>query len=123
MSNLKSTNIFKYQYQDTTVNIEIGTIHSVKGETHTATLYLETYYFNDSGKSYESQRLIEQLKGNRICADCGIRVKESLKMAYVGMSRPTDLLCLAIHKSRIAAGDFAELQNSWDIIDLTVNNG
>lgn len=112
-------NIFKYQSQDAKICVEIGTIHSVKGETHTATLYLETYYYNDGGKSYESQRIIDQLKGKCVDANCGVRVKESLKMAYVGMSRPTDLLCLAIHKSRIAVNDITELQNNWDIIDLT----
>ena len=51
-------NVYRHEREGVTVNIEIGTIHSVKGETHTATLYLETFYCNDGGKSYESQRLI-----------------------------------------------------------------
>lgn len=96
------SNIFKHNG----IEVEVGTIHSIKGETHSATLYLETYYYNDDrrqGKciSYESQRLKKYFKGNRTIGNEGNRVKESLKMAYVGMSRPTHLLCVAIHKDRV----------------------
>lgn len=87
------SNIYKYDG----LEVEVGTIHSIKGETHTATLYLETFYYGD----YESNRLKEHFKGNRTTGNEGARVKESLKMAYVGMSRPTNLLCVAIHKDRV----------------------
>jgi len=110
-------NVFCYQLEDVKIDIHIATIHNAKGETHTATLYLETYYFNDAGKSYESQRLFEQLKGNRIAVS-GVRVKESLKMAYVGMSRPTDLLCMAVHKSRMPDNEIVHFENNWEIISL-----
>lgn len=95
-------NIYRYNG----IEVEVGTIHSIKGETHSATLYLETYYYNDTkrqGKciSYESQRLKKYFKGNRTTGNEGNRVKESLKMAYVGMSRPTHLLCVAVHKDRV----------------------
>ena len=92
-------------YRCNGIEVEVGTIHSIKGETHSATLYMETYYHNDSRKgncvSYESQRLKEFFKGNRVTGSEKPRVKESLKMAYVGMSRPTHLLCVAIHKDRV----------------------
>jgi len=110
------TTIFRQQSGSANIEVEIATIHSIKGETHTATLYLETFYYNDGGKSYESQRLIEQLKGNRITGTIGRRVRESLKMAYVGMSRPTDLLCVAVHKSHIPNTEIQHLQNNWDIV-------
>jgi len=113
-----ASDIFRYQSGDTKLEVEIATIHSIKGETHTATLYLETYYHNDGGKSYESQRLIEQLKGNRVSSKVGKRIKESLKMAYVGMSRPTDLLCVAIHESHIPSTEMDLLQNNWDVIHV-----
>lgn len=110
---------FCHTVGDSEVRIEVTTIHSVKGETHTATLYLETFYYNDSGKSYESQRLLEQLKGNRPIGKVGKRVQESQKMAYVGMTRPTDLLCLAIHKSSISVEEVDNLKVKWDVIELT----
>ncbi|MFH1776874.1 MAG: hypothetical protein ABH952_04870 [Candidatus Omnitrophota bacterium] len=87
------SNIFKCD----SLAVEVGTIHSIKGETHTATLYLETYYQGD----YESNRLKEHFKGNRVKGNEGVRARESLKMAYVGLSRPTHLLCVAVHKDRI----------------------
>lgn len=95
-------NIYRYNG----IEVEVGTIHSIKGETHSATLYLETYYHNDNRRpgnciSYESQRLKEYFKGNRTTGNEGKRVKESLKMAYVGMSRPTHLLCVAVHRDRV----------------------
>ena len=48
------------------IDIEITSVHGVKGQTHCATLYMESYYYNDGGKSYESQRLTEQFLGNSI---------------------------------------------------------
>ncbi|MBK8805169.1 MAG: ATP-dependent helicase [Bacteroidales bacterium] len=84
--------------------IEITSVHAVKGQTHCATLYLESYFHQDGkgekAKSYESQRLKDQFLGTQIQYRVGERVKQSAKMAYVGFSRPTDLLCVAIHKDR-----------------------
>jgi hypothetical protein len=108
-------NVYRYQNGNVSIDVEIGTIHSVKGETHTGTLYLETYYNNDGGKSYESQRLLNQLKGYRV-GKCGVRVKESLKMVYVGMSRPTHLLCLAAHKSQIPENEIPSIENNWELV-------
>ena len=92
---LKDNNL----YTEGDINIEIATVHSVKGQTHCATLYLESFYYNDGGKSYESQRLADAFLGNSI-TNRGIRIQQSLKMTYVGFSRPTNLLCVAIHKDR-----------------------
>ena len=97
MRNLNSVNYNGF-------DIDITTIHAEKGKTHTATLYMETYYYSDGSgekaKSYESQRLCEQIKGNQLLGNEKIRVKESAKMMYVGISRPTHLLCIAVHKER-----------------------
>lgn len=81
---------------------------------------METYYYQDgkgeNAKSYESQRLIEQIKGNKIEKDMKDRAKQSAKMAYVGLSRPKHLLCLAIHKDRFKENDF---KDKWEIIELS----
>lgn len=86
------------------IKIEVSTVHSSKGQTHTATLYLETYYYVDgkgiNAKSYESQRLAQQFKNNPMSETAGVRVKHSARMVYVGISRPTHLLCFAVHKDR-----------------------
>ena len=59
------------------VEVELATIHSVKGETHIATLYLETYY----DKQHEGDRLKKQLEGKPIKKSPGIRICEASKMA------------------------------------------
>ncbi|NOQ23050.1 MAG: AAA family ATPase [Candidatus Aegiribacteria sp.] len=99
-NSVNNTNIYKNE--DT--EIIVTTVHSSKGQTHTATLYLETYYYQDgrgiNAKSYESQRLCQQFKNNFIPTMAGVRVKQSARMVYVGISRPTHLLCFAVHKDR-----------------------
>lgn len=104
------------------INIEIGTVHSAKGQTHTATLYLETYFQKDgtgaNAKSYESQRLAQQLLGNEISPRVGTRVKQSAKMAYVGFSRPTHLLSIAIHKNRFDSMLSDINRENWEIIEI-----
>lgn len=91
------------------VEIEVNTIHSVKGETHAATLYLETYF----DKKYESERIHPQLSGI-INTDKSEKIISTLKMAYVGMSRPKYLLCMAIHKDRFTF-DSESLRELWEI--------
>lgn len=97
-------------YKEGDVEIEVATVHSVKGETHAATLYLETYY----NKHYESERLKEQFKGVAYSGTDGDTLK-SLRVVYVGMSRPRYLLCVAIQKDRFDAIDCRELRDIWDV--------
>lgn len=101
-------------YKEDGLEIEITSVHAVKGQTHCATLYLESYYHSN----YESQRLSNQFLGNSF-NDNRVHHKSSVKMAYVGFSRPTDLLCIAIHKDR-----YDELLNTintdiWEIKIVT----
>ncbi|MCW1148365.1 UvrD-helicase domain-containing protein [Flavobacterium lacisediminis] len=107
---LENTNYYKVDG----LEIEITSVHSVKGQTHCATLYLESYYHSN----YESERLTPQFLGNSF-NDNRVHHKSSIKMAYVGFSRPSDLLCIAIHKDR-----FNNLLNKidtdvWEIIEVT----
>lgn len=91
-------------YVEDGIEVEITSVHAVKGQTHCATLYLESYYHKDgkgtNSKSYESQRLAQQFLGMQVQADVGNRSKQSTKMVFVGFSRPTELLCIAIQKDR-----------------------
>ena len=97
---------------DGDLEIEVSTVHAVKGETHASTLYLETSYF---GK-HESERLADQFKGIAY-ADNNTQILKSLKVAYVGLSRPRYLLCVAIQKSRFNNIDCAELREIWDVVE------
>ena len=108
---VKSNNIF----ENNGVEVEIATIHSVKGETHIATLYLETSYQGE----HESQRIMEQLKGNYYVPPRkkDVYKKETLKMTHVGMSRPKYFLCMAIHRDRF--DDALDINNGgiWEIVN------
>lgn len=99
-------------YQDQDLEIEIATVHSVKGETHAATLFLETFY----NHHYESERLKEQFKGVAYTGTDEDTLK-SLRVVYVGMSRPRYLLCVAIQKERFANMDGDELRQIWDVVE------
>lgn len=91
--------------------IEFDTIHGVKGETHDATLYLET---DRQGASDLSRILpyygIGKLGKSNL-------FDYSRKLAYVGMSRPKKLLCVAMQAKTYnkSKGVFAD---DWEIVDL-----
>lgn len=71
------------------VDMEFGSIHSVKGRTHLATLVLETYM-----KSHNMKSLLKYLCGESInTKKCP---EKKLKCQYVAMTRARALLCLAI---------------------------
>lgn len=98
-------NIFKASINGTEVIIPIDTVHGIKGETHTATLYLETKYYTNSIEYFyeesDSQRKIQ-----------------ALKIAHVAFSRPTHLLCIAIHKNEYEKYCNNFSNNNFEIINL-----
>ncbi len=69
------------------LGIKIGTIHSVKGQTHEATLFL-------SGEWYGEYDIAHALKENE-----GERREKCRKLIYVASSRPKHLFVFAIEKS------------------------
>lgn len=94
------------------VVVDIGTVHSVKGETHFATLYLETRYQKDC----DASRLIEFLKGNRLTAQLKkAHHQQNLKIAHVAFSRPTHLLAFACRSSSIEGHEKGLRSNGWVI--------
>ena len=97
---------------DNGIIIHIGTVHSAKGETHTATLYLETNYHT----STDAKRLIDFLEGNR--PEAQIKKphhQQNLKVAHVAFSRPTHLLAFACRASSIAGHEDGLKENGWVI--------
>jgi hypothetical protein len=90
--------------------INVGTVHSVKGETHAATLYLDTYY----QKRIDSERLIEFLIGNRPKKELGMAYhKQNLKIAHVAFSRPKHLLAFACNTESISKYEGELRKNGW----------
>jgi hypothetical protein len=99
------------------VEIAVSSIHGVKGETHSATLYMETFYYD-----HDIKRILPYFKigaGNAIQATQQ-RVKETLKMAYVAMSRPSHFLCVAMSHARVNQQDLDQLTAVGWTIDTTL---
>lgn len=101
------------QYKVEGLDIEVTSVHAVKGQTHCATLYLESSYYS----KHESERLTNQFLGEKF-KNTKDRHKSSVKMAYVGFSRPTDLLCVAIHKDRFDSLLGGINKEEWEIIEV-----
>ncbi len=94
-STIDNQNFNKYYHTTTDgekISIEVSTVHQVKGETHTATLYMETEYKRGS----DLKRVLPLMGGKKL-ADT-MTHKKSRKIVYVGFSRPSDLLCVAIKR-------------------------
>lgn len=108
---------------DSDINIKIGTVHSAKGQTHCATMYVETWY----ERHYESGHLkAKQNFPNPLFKQIhnydGVYVKEAMKMMYVGFSRPTHLLCLASQKEGWSEEELQKMNEcGWEIVDISTN--
>lgn len=90
------------------IKLEIGTVHSVKGETHIATLYLDTFYRKyDISKYLIIENLLSKSKVER----------ERQNIIFVGASRPKYLLCFACEdiSSEINEEQKKELEEYFDI--------
>lgn len=100
------------------VDIDVGTIHSAKGQTHTATLVLETFSWG-----YDLEDVMPWLLGEKRGADAteGPRRLERLRLIYTAMTRPTHLVCLAMRqdapgKGSLAAANLERLRSlGWKI--------
>lgn len=103
------------------IDIEVCSVHSAKGQTHCATMYVETSYHNyESQKKYVKHALKQNEHQFNLSNNLDVRGKEAFKMMYVGFSRPTHLLCFAVLKDNISMQEITNMEQSgWIIIDLT----
>ncbi|WP_257604195.1 hypothetical protein [Pseudomonas tolaasii] len=100
------------------LDVKLGSIHSSKGQNHTATLVLETY-----SHEHFIASLLPWLTGQQ--SHGGIRTRkrivQRLPAMYVAMTRPTHLLCLAISRKTFGEGEKIEAncgqlrEQGWDI--------
>lgn len=109
-SDLQNENEPVQEYTYENISIYFDTVHGIKGETHTATLYLETF-----NRTFDiGAKILPYIVNRRADNAC----KKKLPFAYVVMSRPTDLLCLAVHESRFTKNlraYFENINNGWSI--------
>ena len=116
------SNVYCYPRQSPKVSIKVGSVHSVKGQTHTATLVLETYWHD-----YNLRSLLSRIDGSKEAGGTeGVRQQTRLKVHYVAMTRPTHFLCLALHRMTFAK-DNGELDpdlleqvggRGWQVVEV-----
>ena len=101
-------------YSKNGIKLEIDTVNGVKGETHTATLYLETFFQkNDIENFFKDFFENKEIKK---------RAKERNNYLYVGCSRPKYLLCIACKNCDIITKYKEELKEIFEIINLGEKN-
>lgn len=109
-----------FQVNEQSVDIIFDTIHAVKGETHTATLYVETFtrIFDIGGKvlnflvADDAGR--DKLRKDKACY-------KKLPHAYVAITRATDFLAIAVHSDRFLENHknyFEAEESEWEVVYL-----
>lgn len=110
-------NAYRVQQGDRYVDIQLGSIHSVKGHTHLATLVLSTFWH-----SHFFKQLMPWLTGRKEHAGGeGPRNLQRLLLSYVAMTRPTHFLAVAVPATTIGAGDTVTRSRleaaGWRVVD------
>lgn len=109
----KSNNVFLFPKEQPAVQIQLGSIHSVKGATHTATLVLETLFHEHHLEALKPW-LLGQRSGD--AAEKAKRMISRLKLHYVAMTRPSHLLCLAMKRCSFNDDEARQLKSrSWRV--------
>lgn len=101
---------------DRCVEVEIGTVASMKGETHLATLVLES--LGHPSRRFDLAEALPVLAGLKVRDP---KLSESIlsqfRNLYVGMSRPTSFLCLAVNRTRVSDDCIAALQSRGWVLE------
>jgi superfamily I DNA/RNA helicase len=113
---------------DGSFKVELSTIHGIKGETHDATLILET-----KNRAHDIGGMLQHFTGERPDPEHTNRAlrekphhtagnaasKQFLRQLYVAMSRPKFLLCFAVHRDRLSDDErTALLQRGWVVSNV-----
>ncbi|MFT8878621.1 MAG: UvrD-helicase domain-containing protein [Oenococcus sp.] len=107
---LKTRNVFRYCEGPRYLNIQISSIHGVKGQTHLATLVLETFY-----RTHDLKNILGLLEGTTPSTKIN---EDRMRINYVAMTRATGMLGLALPKSELNSKDITNLMHQgWEIVD------
>ncbi|KAF6628197.1 UvrD-helicase domain-containing protein [Paenibacillus sp. EKM208P] len=102
------------------IQINLNTIHGVKGETHCATLLLESNFYRDGLHGTDVTDVLDYMAGEFdqvLCTDPNIN--KSLKLAYVAFSRPRYFVGVAFNKTNVSVEQIGKLERSgWEIVEV-----
>lgn len=107
---VETKSIYKYKSAIRDIEVKLDTIHAVKGQTHQATLLLETFNYDYNLKSILPYFIDEAPK------NMTKRNKRRLYLAHVALSRPTELVCMAMRREDVSDIDIEKLiSKGWNI--------
>lgn len=106
--------------QERSLNIGLGTVASMKGETHAASLILESY--GGTSRKFDVALGLEYIAGTAAINISKLPKTQQAQMRnlYVAMSRPMKLLCLAANENRVSHDmRDALVSKGWNIEEVT----
>lgn len=112
----ESQNTFVYKGDgDEQISIRLGSIHSVKGQTHTATLVLDTF-----NRTYHFKKLTKCVAQKTLTPNQRAVMQARMKLHYVATTRATHLLCLASRRDHFKEKELNDIIESgnWKVIIL-----
>ncbi|HSW18552.1 MAG TPA: hypothetical protein VLJ86_15135, partial [Ramlibacter sp.] len=97
------------------LQFSIGTVAGMKGETHLASLVLESY--GGRSRMFDLEVALQCIAGvGKSIAKLSSTQRDQMRNVYVAMSRPTRFLCLAANQSRVAPETRSALEaKGWKI--------
>ncbi len=109
-------NVYRYDSAVGPIDIEVTTINAVKGQNHDATLVLETCW---RGR-HDLQEMVEFLNDESSTDNLQAGdTRERMKRVFVAMTRPRELVCLAMHRDHVTSEQRDSLADrGWCIEDL-----
>lgn len=112
---VEAENVFLHRSVAGQTSLRFASIHGIKGETHAATLVVETFT-----RTHDLRTLLPILTGTQNATGLGVTAIDHCKRLFVGVTRPTDLVCLAIFSEHINESDIKLLMNAgWHVERLT----
>jgi hypothetical protein len=111
----RAQNVYELTENGRQVSVTVGTTHSEKGKTHLATLVMQTHCFE-----HDLPAVMPWILDRPGRVPKG-RTAMHIRRAHVAMTRPKELLCLAVCKDTLPSGfDASGLQKrGWRVTDLT----
>lgn len=107
----EAENVLMHRGVTAEISLRFDSIHGVKGETHAAALVLETFT-----RTHDMKSLVPILTGAKNAASLTGTAIDHCKRLFVGVTRPTDLVCLAIFSEHVTDEDIGSLENAgWHV--------
>ena len=113
-SAIQTEGIYIHRMGSEMLPIRFNSIHGVKGETHAATLVVETF-----ARQHDLKELLPVLTATQHSIQLKDVARGHCKRIFVGMTRPSHLLCLAIYSEHISDAQSKILKVSgWNVVNV-----